>query len=72
MIINTSTPAFMLCTTGNRPLYFVVQPCFEYELLVDGLPSHPLDAPTFGPTGGCYRYNDKALHGITLYTGRVG
>jgi hypothetical protein len=67
-----NTPTCMLCTTGNRPPYFIVQPCLEHELLTDGLPSHPLDAPIFGPTGECYSYDDNPMHGIVLYAGRVG
>lgn len=65
------TPAFMLCTTGNRPTYFEVLPCLKRELLIDGLPSHGLDAPAFAPSGGCYKRNGTPLHGVALYAGRV-
>lgn len=69
--MNTNTPAFMLCVTGNRPLHQEIQPRYENELLADGLPSHPLDAPAFAPAGGNHKYEDKPLHGIVILDGRL-
>jgi hypothetical protein len=70
--MNTYTPAFMLCATGNQPLYQEIQPRYEDDLLTDGLPSHPLDAPAFAPAGGAFKYDDNPMHGIVLYAGRMG
>lgn len=68
--MNTYTTAFMLCVTGNRPLHQEIQPRYENELLTDGLPSHPLDAPAFAPSGGAYKHGGKPLHGIVILDGR--
>jgi len=72
MRINTNTPADMLCATGNRPLYFEVQPWLEHETVADGLPSHPLDAPAFAHAGAACKYDDGTpMPRIVILDGRM-